>query len=353
MTSSITPSIESAVVSIATASPARTSGAAARVRSLRSRASRAVATSAIAAPVRPGGVERIVRAAAGALLGRGVEEHLDVRIRKHHRPDVAPLHHDRRPCAHRALLRARACARTAGLPRDRRRRRRRSPACESPPPTSSPSTRDDAVADLDPGARAPARRRPPRRRARRPSLQRLPRHGAVHRAGVDVPVTEARGDASRNGAFARARGSVDRNDQPCPHRGLFRTSAAAYYPRDAPDADSDTDLRRGRAACWRSGPWRGSTRRGAAFVARAAGAEGLVRDVAEWGRRPVTETVDRRSPWRGGHAARPPLQPATGATGRPLLLVPGVHAVWHRRAAAGRLRARAGRDRPSRRSPRS
>jgi len=64
--------------------------------------------------------------------------------------------------------------------------------------------------------------------------------------------------------------------------------------------------------------------RGATFVARAAGAEGLVGDVAHWGRQPVTETAVE-IPWRDGTLRGRRYSPP-GATGRPLLLVPGVHA---------------------------
>ena len=64
--------------------------------------------------------------------------------------------------------------------------------------------------------------------------------------------------------------------------------------------------------------------RGAAFVARAAGAQGIVRSVAEWRRQAVAETtVD--IPWRVGHLRGRRYEP-TRPKGRPLLLVPGVHA---------------------------
>jgi dienelactone hydrolase len=64
--------------------------------------------------------------------------------------------------------------------------------------------------------------------------------------------------------------------------------------------------------------------RGAAFVARAAGASGVVRRVAEWRRQPVTETA-LEIPWRGGRLRARRYQP-NRPTGRPLLLLPGVHA---------------------------
>ena len=64
--------------------------------------------------------------------------------------------------------------------------------------------------------------------------------------------------------------------------------------------------------------------RGATFVARAAGAEGLVGDVAEWGRQPVTESAVE-IPWRDG-TLRGRRYTAANPKGRPLLLVPGVHA---------------------------
>jgi dienelactone hydrolase len=64
--------------------------------------------------------------------------------------------------------------------------------------------------------------------------------------------------------------------------------------------------------------------RGAAFVARAAGAQGTIRTVAEWRRQPVTES-SVEIPWRGGSLRGRRYQPRR-ATGRPLLLLPGVHA---------------------------
>jgi acetyl esterase/lipase len=64
--------------------------------------------------------------------------------------------------------------------------------------------------------------------------------------------------------------------------------------------------------------------RGAAFVARAAGAQGIVRDVAEWRRQAVTESPVA-IPWRSGHLRGRRYEPAH-PKGRPLLLVPGVHA---------------------------
>jgi dienelactone hydrolase len=64
--------------------------------------------------------------------------------------------------------------------------------------------------------------------------------------------------------------------------------------------------------------------RGAAFVARAAGAQGIVRSVAEWRRQPVAESLVEIT-WRGGALRGHRYQPRH-ATGRPLLLVPGVHA---------------------------
>jgi len=64
--------------------------------------------------------------------------------------------------------------------------------------------------------------------------------------------------------------------------------------------------------------------RGASFVARAAGATGFVRDVAEWRRQPVTE-APTDIPWRNGSLRGRRYAPSR-ITGRPLLLVPGVHA---------------------------
>ncbi len=64
--------------------------------------------------------------------------------------------------------------------------------------------------------------------------------------------------------------------------------------------------------------------RGASFVVQAANLQGLVRSVAELGTEPVTETP-ARVPWRGGEIAGRWYVPDT-RSGRPVLIVPGVHA---------------------------
>src|SRR5262245_14663438 len=64
--------------------------------------------------------------------------------------------------------------------------------------------------------------------------------------------------------------------------------------------------------------------RGAAFVVRAAGMQGVARTAADWEARPVTEatlTIPSRS---GALPARRYLP--QGSPGRVFLLVPGVHA---------------------------
>ena len=64
--------------------------------------------------------------------------------------------------------------------------------------------------------------------------------------------------------------------------------------------------------------------RGAIFVARAAGVGGLTGRVVAWGRQPVTESaID--IPWRNGTLRGRRYTPAR-ATGRSLLLLPGIHA---------------------------
>jgi dienelactone hydrolase len=64
--------------------------------------------------------------------------------------------------------------------------------------------------------------------------------------------------------------------------------------------------------------------RGASFVARAAGATGFVRELAEWRRQPVTD-APADIPWRAGTLRARRYLPAV-ITARPILLVPGVHA---------------------------
>src|SRR3954462_15911829 len=61
---------------------------------------------------------------------------------------------------------------------------------------------------------------------------------------------------------------------------------------------------------------------GAAFVARAAGIQGVVRQLAGWRRPAITESRITIA-WRGGQLrARPDT--AARADGRPILLIPGV-----------------------------
>jgi dienelactone hydrolase len=64
--------------------------------------------------------------------------------------------------------------------------------------------------------------------------------------------------------------------------------------------------------------------RGASFVIQAANMEGAARTVAEWGTEQVSESP-ASVPWRGGNLAARWYVPAD-PSGRPILLVPGVHA---------------------------
>jgi dienelactone hydrolase len=64
--------------------------------------------------------------------------------------------------------------------------------------------------------------------------------------------------------------------------------------------------------------------RGASFVIQAANLQGLVRDVAELGTEPVSESP-ARVPWRAGQLAGRWYLPRS-RSGRPVLIVPGVHA---------------------------
>jgi dienelactone hydrolase len=63
---------------------------------------------------------------------------------------------------------------------------------------------------------------------------------------------------------------------------------------------------------------------GAAFVARAAGASGITARIAGWAEQPIAENAVRIS-WRGGTLRGRRYEPAQPG-GRPILLVPGVHA---------------------------
>jgi dienelactone hydrolase len=64
--------------------------------------------------------------------------------------------------------------------------------------------------------------------------------------------------------------------------------------------------------------------RGASFVIQAANIQGAARAAAEWGTEAVTESP-ARVPWRGGELAARWYMP-DDRTGRPVLIVPGVHA---------------------------
>src|SRR5687768_14871683 len=65
--------------------------------------------------------------------------------------------------------------------------------------------------------------------------------------------------------------------------------------------------------------------RGAAFVVKAADMQGPARTVAEWQSTGVSTTGVRPIPWRGGTLRVRGYQPYR-ASGRGILLVPGVHA---------------------------
>jgi dienelactone hydrolase len=65
--------------------------------------------------------------------------------------------------------------------------------------------------------------------------------------------------------------------------------------------------------------------RGAAFVAQAAGIGGAARTATQWYATGVTQGATARVPWRGGTLRAIAYQPAR-VSGRPILLVPGVHA---------------------------
>ena len=65
--------------------------------------------------------------------------------------------------------------------------------------------------------------------------------------------------------------------------------------------------------------------RGAALVVQAAGLDGAARTLTRWYASPVTVTDLAPIPWRGGTLRARAYSPSHG-NGRPMLLVPGVHA---------------------------
>jgi hypothetical protein len=71
---------------------------------------------------------------------------------------------------------------------------------------------DDPVADCEAGAFG-QRRNGVLVREVGPFVQRLPCDRAIHRAGIDVAITEPRGYRTGDGALAGARRPVDRDDE--------------------------------------------------------------------------------------------------------------------------------------------
>ena len=134
-----------------------------------------------------------------------------------------------------------------------------------------------------------------------------------------MPVFETCRDGARAiHALPAPEGSVDGDDETVAH-------SHCYYPRDATVEDNGADLRRRRASCWRSGGFVAEYARGAAFVAsrrRRDRPRSQCRRLA-----PATghRILHREIAWRAGSLRGHRYQP-TRATGRPLLLVPGVHA---------------------------
>ena len=258
-------------------------------------------------------VQRIERSTACAFLGRGVQEDLDVSIRKHDGPDVAPLDDDASLLAQLALLSVEHLAHP-GLAGDGRGRRVDLGSANRFRDVLSIDPRD-AVAYLqletlgDRGHRCLVCEI-------NPIAQRLPGDSSVHGARVDVPVFETCRDGTRDRTLAGARGSVDSDDETVAHT----TAIILAMRRSRTTALTFVAV----ALVLALGGFVAEYARGAAFVARAAGATGLVRSVADWHRQAVTESSIEIA-WRAGSLRGHRYQP-TRATGRPLLLVPGVHA---------------------------
>ena len=156
------------------------------------------------------GMRRIVGASPRALFLRCVEIDLHIGIRKHHRPDVSPFHHDAAAFAVATLTRDENLAdawqpghRGRGLVHLRRSNR---------PRYVMSIDRDDATFDAD------------RRVAgdaghaslvieRHPVVRRHPGHRAVHGAGIDMAIAKTLRQCARHSPLPRTRRTVDGDDQ--------------------------------------------------------------------------------------------------------------------------------------------
>jgi hypothetical protein len=196
------------VVSRYTASAAQASGEMGRVRSAWSRASRACAIRST-----PG----ITRPAAWARSSARRRARSAGAASKHHRADVSALHDDAALVAIAAL--ALDQHRThRGMARHGRRRIIN---------LGRPNGRRHVIA-VNHDSVVEVERRASGDRGHRFTigqvhavLARLPGHAPVHRASVQVPVVQPIGNRSGDGAFSRARRSVDSDDEGARHARPF------------------------------------------------------------------------------------------------------------------------------------
>ena len=167
-----------------------------------------------------------------------------------------------------------------------------------------------------------------------PLAQRLPRHGPVHRASVDVAVAQPPRDFSRDGPLSGARRAVNGNDQIALVDGgrgsevavtLLLSSGMRWRRRAASAA-----IARSRvfALVVSGAGYVGAAHdyvRGAAFVVRAAGMHGIARTRRRMGN--AAGYRSSRSRFPGGPARfRPASICPVAQRRRTFLLVPGVHA---------------------------
>ena len=153
---------------------------------------------------------RIRGAPARALFGRRVQIDLHVGVGKHHRADIASFDHDAAVLAglalasHERSTHARQPRHGCGPAVDLRRANRGGDIV--------PVNVDDIGADVEHRALGNQGHCVFIIQAS-PVLQRFPRHRAIHRPGIEMPVTQPSGDGACDGAFSSAGGTVDRNDE--------------------------------------------------------------------------------------------------------------------------------------------
>ena len=162
-------------------------------------------------------MRRVRGAAARPFLLRRIEVDLEFGLREDDRADVAAFHHHAALGAERALARHEHVAHR-GIARHERGRFVHV-GCTDGRGDVVAVDRDDAVAQVEPGARGD-RGHLTRGVEGHTGVQRAPRHGAIHRAGIDVAISQRPGDGAGHGALARTGRSVNGDHQTLHNRAV-------------------------------------------------------------------------------------------------------------------------------------